>query len=158
MANLFLASEILEVNISEEINGAAFYAAVAECAQNELLKKTAAQIAEQEKDHASRFCDLRDEIKKKEPSELYSKGRDEYLSWITNSKMFADRDAAEILARSKSDEETVRFALKIEEASLTLLRELETHVDKTGRGVVRLTIEEEKQHVQLLSALMEKMR
>jgi rubrerythrin len=158
MANLFLASEILEVSISEEINGAAFYAAVAESAQNEILKKTAAELSEQEKNHATRFYGLQEELKKTEPSTLYTRGRDEYLNWIVNSKIFTDSDTAEILARSKSDEETIQFALKVEEASLTLLRELETHVDEDGRHVVQLTIEEEEQHVQLLTDLMKKIQ
>jgi rubrerythrin len=158
MANLFLASEILEISISEEINGAAFYAAVAENAHNELLKKTAAEISEQEKDHATRFYGLQEELKKTEPSTLYTRGRDDYLDWIAKNKIFTDRDAAEILARSKSDKETVQFALKIEEASLNLLRELETHVDENCRRVVQLTIEEEQQHVQLLNDLMKKIQ
>ena len=40
MANLFLASEILEMNIAEEQNGAAFYQALSESAQSTALKKS----------------------------------------------------------------------------------------------------------------------
>ena len=49
MANLFLASEILEINIAEEHNGAAFYQAVADVTKNKNLKKTLLEISAQEK-------------------------------------------------------------------------------------------------------------
>jgi rubrerythrin len=154
MANLFLASEILEMNVTEERNGAAFYLALSESAKSNKLRLAAATIAEQEKMHEQRFARLLQETEQRNPDESFPGEYDAYLQSLIRYKMFSDEEDARAAAVSQSDTEAVKFALTTEQATLGLLNELIRHVDSNEKKVVNLTIEEENQHVAQLKSLL----
>jgi len=157
MANLFLASEILEMNVSEERNGAAFYTALSESAESGILREAAADIAKQEKAHEIRFARLLDEVEDREPEESYPGEFEAYINSLMRNKMFSDEDAARTMAQKSSDVDAVKFALKTEQATLNLLNELKKHVEGRELEVIDLTIEEEEEHVRQLNSLLEKL-
>ena len=154
MANLFLASEILEINIAEEHNGAAFYQAVADVTKNKNLKKTLLEISAQEKNHENRFTELLQQVEVREPEETYPGELDAYIKSLQGGKMFEDEDHAILLAKSKTDKEALEFALRTEQATLDLLNELKKHIDISELPFVELTIEEEEEHVEQLNELL----
>ncbi len=154
MANLFLASEIIEMNITEERNGAAFYAALADATSNEQLREAAAAIAAQEKMHELRFTQLLEKLEKAEPEESYPGEYDAYLQNLLRNKMFADEEDAISTAANMKDKEAVQFALRTEEATLNLLRELQKHVDPRDMDVIQETIAEEENHVKQLQSIL----
>lgn len=158
MPDLLRAAEILQINISEEINGAAFYAALAETAKSIKVAAAAEEIAEQEKFHAQRFDKLRDRLQTDEQDIVPPKIKDDYLKWIGEQAMFTTEDAARVLAQGKSDREAVEFALKVERAAITLLTELKKYMCSCDWDVVDMTIDEEKVHIQQLNRLLNELK
>ncbi len=157
MANLFVASEILQINIAEEKNGAAFYGTLANTAKSKTLRKAAAEIAVQEKNHEKIFTDLLEKVREREPQETYPGEFDAYIKALMGNKMFDNEEIARETAKSKSDEEAVKLAIQAEKATLKLLNELKQHVEKEEEKYVLLTIQEEEDHVTQLNEILEKL-
>ena len=154
MANLFVASEILEINIAEEKNGVAYYGTLANSAKSEVLRKAAAEIAAQEKTHEKRFTELLEKVREREPQETYPGEFDAYIKALMGNKMFDNEENARETAKSKSDVDAVKLAIQTEEATLKLLHELKKHVEKDELKYVLLTIEEEEDHVTQLNEIL----
>ena len=158
MANLFFTSEILEMNVTEERNGAAYYQALSESAQSLTLRDTAAQIAEQEKHHEQRFKSMLEKLKKPKPMESYPGEYNAYVQALLDDKIFPDDKAAQEMARSaRSDLEAVNTALSMEQKTLLLLNELRKHVNPKEISYVDATIEEEQAHLVQLTDLKKKL-
>ncbi len=154
MANLFLASEILEMNVTEEHNGAAFYRALSENARSELLRKAAAEISQQELKHEAHFSKLLASLPAHEPAESYPGEYDGYVQQLLRNKMFSDEADAIATAMGLSDKAAVEFAMQTEQATLNLLRELEQHVDPRELPMVQQTITEEEDHLTQLKKIL----
>ena len=157
MANLFLANEILEMNIAEERNGAAYYAALSEFANSKKLRLAAAEISQQEKMHERRFIRLLEETEQREAEESFPGEYEAYIESLMRNKMFSDEDGARAEAMRQTDLQAVQFALKTERATLNLLNELKKQVEPREMAVVNLTIEEEEQHVTQLEGLLKEL-
>jgi rubrerythrin len=157
MANLFFASEILEINITEELNGAAFYAALAQTTKNPQVARVARDICEQEKSHAKRFSELKQILKSEEQPVPGKKPTLEYLSWISEQAVFTTEDAAKQLAAQGTDKETIRFAIKIECATIELLKELKKYIDKKDKVIIELVLDEEESHIKQLDQLLKEL-
>jgi rubrerythrin len=154
MANLFLAAEILEMNVTEERNGAVFYGRLAEKSTNSLVKKSAAEISQQEKHHEALFRKLLEERERPEPVESWPGEYDAYLQALLRNKMFSDEDDAAARAEQMTDRQALEYALQTEKATLHLLKELAKHIDPKDLPVVQLTVDEEENHVQVLNELL----
>ncbi len=154
MTSRFLASEILEMNVTEERHGAAFYQALSESADHPEIQKAAADIAKQEHEHEIRFAQLRDEFELQEVDNMIeSEEYQTYIESISGNKIFPNEQAAISTAARLSDKEALDFALKTEVATLQLLNELKRHIDKQHHSVIDETIAEEEHHIQQLEAL-----
>ncbi|MBD3377143.1 hypothetical protein GF406_19090 [candidate division KSB1 bacterium] len=156
MTNLFLASEILEINIEEERNGAAFYLALAEKSTNKQVQSVARQIANQEIMHEKRFRELLDRVEVREFEEQYPGEFSSYIDGLKGHQIFSNPPHAAETANGTPDIEAIQLALKTEYATLKLLNELRRHLDKSEIEYVDLTIEEEEEHVKQLNDLLSK--
>jgi len=154
MANLFLASEILEMNIQEEHNGAAFYQQLAERSTLEQVRQAAAAIAQQERQHEALFSQMRQACEQPEPVETYPGEYDQYLQALLRNKMFADETDAQRKAAGWSDRQALEFALATEQATLNLLKELVKQIDSRELALVQMTVDEELNHVKTLHDLL----
>ncbi|MBN2355815.1 hypothetical protein JXO59_06855 [candidate division KSB1 bacterium] len=154
MANLFLASEIMEMSIIEERNGAAFYAALADATSNEKLREAAAAIAAQEKMHELRFTKMHEQLEQSEPSESYPGEYDAYIQSLLRNKMFSDEEDAISSASNMNEKEAIEFALRTEQAALNLYHELQKHIDQRDLDAIQETITEEENHVTQLQELL----
>jgi rubrerythrin len=157
MANLFLASEILEMNVLEERNGALFYSRLSEKATDPLIKKRTAEIAEQEKYHQALFARLLDECEQADPVESYPGEYDGYRQALLKNKMFVDEEDAATKAVQGTEKESLEYALKIEQAALNMLIELAKHIDPKELPTVQLTVDEEENHIVVLNELLRQM-
>ena len=158
MANLFFASEILEMNVTEERNGAAYYQALSESAQSQTLRDTAAQIAQQEKHHEERFKSMLEKLGKPPLRESYEGEYGAYVQALLDDKVFPDDEAAAEMAKSiKSDLEAVEIALSMEQKTLLLLGELRKHIDPKEVSYIDATIGEEQLHLVQLTALKDQL-
>lgn len=154
MNNRFLISEILEMNVTEERHGAAFYQALSETAKHPLIQQKAAEIAKQEHEHEIRFARLRDEFELGESDNMIETEEFQtYLETLSGNKIFPNEDAAITTAARLSDKEALEFALKTEFATLQLLQELKQHIDEAHFSVIDETIHEEEQHINQLETL-----
>jgi len=158
MANLFLASEILEMNVQEERNGAAFYQRLSQRSTDPRIKKETAEIAQQEKHHEALFAKMLEECEPAEPVETYPGEYDGYLQALLKNKMFSDEQDAEEKATGWSDREALSYALKTEQATLNLLKELSKHIDPRELPLIQATVDEEENHCQVLTELLHTLR
>lgn len=80
MSKMFQVSELVQVGVDDEKSGAAFYSALAEKTKDAELKKTFADLAQQERFHQRRFEQMLAELggEYKAP-ESYA---DEYLTYV----------------------------------------------------------------------------
>jgi rubrerythrin len=157
MTNLFLASEILEINIEEERNGAAFYLALAEKSDNKLVQSVARDIANQEMTHEKKFKELLDRVQVRESEEQYPGEFDSYIDKLKGHQIFNNPPQAAETAKKTPDIEAIELALKTEYATLKLLNELRRHLDKSEIQYVDITIQEEEDHVKQLNDLLSKL-
>ncbi len=157
MENLFLASEILEMNIEEERNGAAFYLALAEKSDNKLVQSVARDIANQEIMHEKRFKELLDRVQVREFEEQYPGEFGSYIDRLKGHQIFNNPPEAAETAKKTPDIEAIQLALKTEYATLKLLNELRRHIDKSEIQYVDITIQEEEDHVKQLNDLLSKL-
>ena len=157
MQSKFLAVEILEINIIEERNGAAFYTTLAESADSALLQKAAAAIAEQEKEHEIRFARLRDELESDAENLPETDEYETYLNNLLGNRIFPDEDAAVNAVASMDDKTAVKYALRTEHATLKLLEELKKQVNPDALEIIEMVASEEHQHIAQLESLLEQL-
>ncbi len=158
MANLFLAHEIIAMNVTEEHNGAAFYAALAQSAESPALSTAAAAIAQQENAHEERFARLAESLEAPPAEESYAGEYAAYIEQLWQHKMFTDEQDAIDTAASLDDLTAVEFAMQTEEATLALLRQLIQQVDPREQQVVQETITEEEGHLDQLRLVLHQLR
>jgi len=158
MSNLFLASEILEMNVMEERNGAAFYTALANNTRNSVLRNAALDIARQEKSHEKRFEQMLEQAERRQPAETYQGEYDAYLQNLLRNKMFADEQDAIATAAGMKERDALEFALRTEQATLNLLHELEKHIDPRELPLVQETIHEEEGHIVQLNQILQQFK
>jgi rubrerythrin len=158
MANLFLAHEIIAMNVIEERNGAAYYQALSETCESHALRTAAADIAKQEKAHEERFARLAETLEQPESAESYAGEYEAYIEQLWENKMFTDEQDAVDTAASLDDLTAVEFAMQTEEATLNLLRQLVKQIDPRDMAVVEETITEEEGHLEQLRMVLHSLR
>ena len=157
MADLFSASELINVAIREEVTGAAYYRAVAEKAGSDELKRFALEVAEMEDRHAAQFRGLLAEVGPYRPSgEQYDGQYEEYIAYLVEGRIFPlGEDAAEMAARQGSDLEAVEAAAEMEKNTLVLYQELRNFVPEAQRPLLEAIINEEQQHLLMFTRFKE---
>lgn len=158
MANLFIAHEIVAMNVIEEHNGAAFYQALSETCESPALRTAAAAIAKQERAHEARFAELAETLEPREGDESYAGEYESYINQLWQNKMFNDEQDAVDTAASFDDLAAVEFAMQTEEASLNLLRTLIAHIDPRDLPLIQEVVVEEEQHLLQLRQVLHNLR
>ncbi len=158
MKNQILAVEILELIVREESNGAAFYEALAESARNKYVKELGGQLAEAEKAHEITFARMQDDLEMNNNSPLEEDDESNtYIETLAGGRIFASEEAAVTTAVQLNDRQAVKFALKIERATINLYNELLQVTDKQASLIVKKAINEEKKHVTMLEDTIKKL-
>ncbi|NOZ56580.1 MAG: ferritin family protein [Calditrichaeota bacterium] len=159
MANLFVASEIVAMNVTEERNGYEFYKALAATAKTQKLREAARRIAEQEKRHEERFRRWLDELGEHQPTESYPGEYDAYVKALLSNTTFTDEEAARKAAEgAETDARAVEIALQMEKNTLLLLQELRKHIPEKDLKLVDETVREEEDHLVELSQLKDELQ
>ena len=148
MADLFSASELLNIAIREEVNGAAFYRALAKKADSGALREFSEDVAQMEDDHAEKFRDLLGRIGDHEPPESYEGEYEEYLSYLIEGRIFpVGADGEKLADEQKSDLEAVETAAEMEKNTLLLYQELLGFVPESQHEIVEKIMDEERLHL-----------
>lgn len=156
MGILFNADEIFEMAEQIERNGAKFYRLAAEQTEGEDARKMLINLAAMEDEHEKTFAKIRSEIisgpafeSVYDPDKLAA----QYLQAIADGKVFDyKKDPSEILSGGKTLEEILNIAISLEKDSIVFYIGLKDMVtDKNGKEKIDFIINEEKQHIVLLS-------
>jgi len=151
MSIYFSASELLEIAIGIERNGAAFYQALADKTQDNDIKATYNYLADQENKHLELFQGMLGSIGQYKPPEAYAEEYMLYLKSLIDNRVFADPAEAQQKAEKISDAmEAIDMGLQAEKDSILFYAEMQNLVRESDRRVVHNVIEEEKRHVRRL--------
>ena len=151
---LFTGSQIVELAIQIEKNGEAFYQAAKKAAASEEAKDVFGYLMSEERRHLAMFQGLLGKIELVRPPEQYEGEWDAYLASAASEHMFGDpgRAASEI-ARMKTQEDAITYAIGFEKDSILLFYELGNLVEGKSKDAVAKLRDEEKEHLRRLSEL-----
>ena len=155
---VFSTSEIFEIAIQIERNGAAFYRWAAQVAPDKDSRAMLASLAEMEDDHEVTFTTMRD------TAAVSGEPRDEemlsYIRTMADNHVFdTGMDPEAILTGEETTEEILSTAIGLEKESVVYYAALkEVVVDETTREKVQAIILEEMGHIADLSGRREVLR
>jgi len=154
MSILFSGSELLEVALGIEKNGAAFYQALADKTKHKDAKAIYDYLAGEEKKHLNTFQSMLDSVGKYQPPESYPGEYMLYLQSLVDSTVFTDLAAAQRKAEKTSSEiDALDIGVQAEKDSILFYAEMQNFVGEADRKVINDIIGEEKSHLWQLSEL-----
>lgn len=149
---VFEASDIIEVAIRIEENGANFYRYAVQVAGKEETKALFRQLADEEVKHQGTFAEILAGMDQSIPPEGYDGEYAAYLhSYVDNSLVFKTDGLADELARIRDEASALDFAIKRELDSLLYYREIRELLPADRREPIERIILEEKKHFMKLS-------
>jgi len=152
---LFTAAQALTMAMEIEKNGEAFYNAVAAQATDQIVKSLFEELAAQERGHMAAFQKMADNVPGSPPPLTEYDEYPAYLKATLDSALFAGPDKALALARPAQDRSTVlRTAIGFEKDTLLFFCDLRDMVSTAERQAVNDIMQEEKQHLRRLAALL----
>ena len=158
MSRMFQVSELVQVAVDDEKSGVAFYSRLSQKVQAAELKKTFAELAEQERGHQKRFEQMLADLGEYKAPDSYA---DEYLTYVhalTSQRAFPDEQAAQRAADECADDASaVELAIGFERDTLILMGEMRGMVRQKDRSIVDQLIDEERSHLVVLAAARAKL-
>ena len=159
MSVVFSGDEIIEMAVRTEITGYEFYKLAMENAKSDELKDLFKYLADEELKHKAAYEGLADAIG--EPAQGVPVDWDElgeYVQAMIESSLFLGGDKNINLAtKAQEDKEAVDFALGFEKDTLLYFYQLRDLVKQANKPVIEKIINEEKLHIQRLSAIKAKL-
>ncbi|MGQ9630170.1 MAG: ferritin-like domain-containing protein [bacterium] len=151
MSIFFSGSELIDIAVQIEKNGAAFYTSVTRLSREGDLKKFFDFLADQERQHIKIFQGIGESLgdyKVPADQEEYYL----YMKALADSRVFTSEfDARKVAGEMKGEEEAIRFALGFEKDSLLFFYEMRNIVRPSDQKVVDELILQEREHIRLLS-------
>jgi rubrerythrin len=145
----FNAYEALRIATEMERDGIAFYEALAGAVKDERIKRLAADLADQERDHIRRFEEMIDAEKLDNAWNLDDLHLlDDYLNATVKRGIFTGREAAKKIAEYVSKlGEALSLAIYMERATVQYYEKLHAACTyETGKKAFAQLVEEEKKH------------
>jgi rubrerythrin len=155
MSIFFSMQEVVEMAISTERSGQAFYQTASKQAREKRLEELFRYLAGEEEKHLKIFQDFYDTLKKRPETPPYNWEEAKlYLKALVDSKFFTGPDTAVNLAKeAKSEPEAINSAINFEKDTLLFFYEMLEVVKPGDRDLVKKIIEEEKKHIRRLSTM-----
>jgi len=155
--NVFAASDIVEFAIRIEENGANFYRFAVQIAKDENTKSLFEQLANAELLHKRTFEKIFAAMDKAAPPEGYPGEYAAYLhNYVDNAIIFKKEALDQELTKVKDTASALDFALQREMDSILYYHEIKGLVPAHEHAAVDKIIEEERRHVDMLSAMKKK--
>lgn len=147
-------SELVNIAIGIEKNGAAFYDSLTGFTRNSAARATYEHMAAMEREHIKAFQEMLPAAEDLVFPETYTEEYDLYLKELIDSSVFIDEDVAREMARkASSDGEAIRIAITAEKESVLFYSEMRELVCHAEREVLDRIIDEERSHLRYLSEL-----
>lgn len=154
MGVFFSGRELINIAIGIERNGAAFYDALVNSAEDAKARDTYRYLADKEREHMETFQNMLGSVGDYQPSETYTEEYALYLKGLVDSAVFADdKIAREMAEKVTSTSEAIQIGLRAEKDSILFYLEMQNLVRSSDREVVNRIIEEERSHLRQLLAL-----
>ena len=159
MSIFFSIREVIEMAVSTERSGQAFYQTASKLAKENNLKELFRYLAEEEEKHLKTFQGLYNLLKEKPEITPYNWEEAKlYLEALVDSKFFAGPDAAINLAKEAKDElEVIYAAIEFEKDTLLFFYQILEMIKSQEQELVKKIIEQEKKHIQKLSTMKSKL-
>jgi rubrerythrin len=152
---LLTGDEIIEIAMRLEESGEAFYNAAAEKATTANLKALFEELALQERYHRRAFQQMgRDTVELGLSPEQWDEFQAYTGALLQNSFFAKPENALNLAAQAQDAQAALRSALDFEKEAILVFQELVHAVRGPGKQTVERIIEEEKQHVQRLAAML----
>jgi len=153
----FTASDIVEFAIRIEENGANFYRFAVQIARDEDTKNLFEKLADAELHHKKTFERILGAMDKTAPPEGYAGEYAAYLhNYVDNAIIFKKEVLDQGLTKVKDSLSALDFALQREMDSILYYHEIKGLVPAHEHGTIDKIIEEERRHVDMLSAMKKK--
>ncbi|MBE0477678.1 ferritin family protein [Candidatus Aerophobetes bacterium] len=155
MANIFSASEVVQLGIQIEKNGKDFYSRVSTISKSDTAKKIFQYLADEEEKHIKVWEDILSEVGEKyEPPEVYSDEYFSYLRALSEEYVFTKEKKGEELAKEVKDEmEAIEIGIDAEKDAILFYSEMKKLVLKGAHETIDKLIHEEQKHLSQLSQL-----
>jgi rubrerythrin len=151
---VFEASDIVEVAIRIEENGANFYKFAEQIAKQEEAKKLFASLAEAESTHKRTFESIFAKMEKAGTPESYQGEYKDYLhAYVDNSIIFTKEIMDKELVNVKDTASALDFAIKREFDSILYYHEIKKLVPVAQHNTLDQIIEEERRHFAQLTQM-----
>ncbi|MDD5713189.1 MAG: ferritin family protein [Smithellaceae bacterium] len=156
--NVFQASDIVEIAIRIEENGADFYRYAVQIARDEQTKNLFSALAEDELGHEKVFRKIFATMDKSNPPETYDGEYAGYLhDYVDNKLIFTKQAIDQELAKIKDTNAALEFAIRRELDSITYYQEIKRFVDPAQHVTIDAVIAEERKHFVRLSETQRKL-
>lgn len=154
MGIFFSGSELVQIAIGIERNGAAFYDSLVNSTKDLRARGAYKSLADKEREHMETFQNMLGLVGEYQPSETHTEEDALYLKALVDSTIFSDDQVArEIAQKVESDAEAIQIALSAEKDSILFYSEMRDLVRRSDREVVDKITEEERSHLRELSDL-----
>ena len=159
MTIFFSMQEVIEMAVTTERSGQAFYQNASKLARESNLKELFQYLAEEEEKHLKTFQGFYDTLKKKAEITPYNWEEAKlYLEALVDSKFFSSPEKAINLVKEAKDEMEVIFAaIEFEKDTLLFFYQILDMIRSQEQELVKKIIEQEKKHIQRLSAMKSKL-
>ncbi len=159
MSIFFSMREVIEMAIATERSGQAFYQNASKLARENSLKELFQYLAEEEEKHRKIFQNFYNTLKEKPEITPYNWEEAKlYLEALVDSKFFASPEKAINLAKEAKDElEVINSAMSFEKETLLFFYQILEMIKSQEQELVKKIIEQEKKHIQRLSAMKGKL-
>jgi len=155
---LLTGNKIIEIAVNLEDSGEAFYTAAAQKATDAKVKALFQDLAAQERHHRRAFQQLTQPGEHAVEFGLAPDQRDEsraYTGALLRQTFFANpENALNRAAEAQDAQEALQAAIRFEKESLLFFHELRDVVRGAGKQTVERIVQEEKQHIQRLTAML----
>ncbi len=159
MSIFFSMREVIEMAVTTERSGQAFYQTASKLAGENSLKELFQYLADEEEKHLKTFQDFYNTLKEKAEITPYNWEEAKlYLEALVDSKFFAGPDTAINLAKEAKDElEVIYAAIDFEKDTLLFFYQILEMIKSQKQELVKKIIEQEKKHILRLSTMKSKL-
>ncbi|MEO0160931.1 MAG: ferritin family protein [candidate division WOR-3 bacterium] len=153
MANLFCASEVVEISIEARKRGFEFYKRVAKKTKSPDIKETFKWLASQEEKQIAMLQDILKKIEVCQPFELYPDEYAMYVQALLKRHTFNDIKKKDLLKKIKTNADAVDTAIEYEKDSLLILYEMKNFVRKQEKKIINKLIKDTQADINRLNNL-----
>jgi rubrerythrin len=151
---VFEASDIVEIAVRIEENGANFYKFAEQITKQEEAKNLFARLAVEEIAHKKIFEAIFAKMEKYSPPESYKGEYDSYLRDYVDSNIIFTKEAMDKeLSKIKDTVSALDFAIRRELDSILYYHEIKRFVPSAQHMVLDQIIDEERKHFSVLSEI-----